>query len=228
PDEMKTRDYKKVAGVVWSVMDKISDNISIVNCAVGMNTNDLSDALSKQEQELKSLKAEYATLKNQISQTNAILAKLVPGYAEAQGIDMSDDPSPVKKEPVAQHSVTVNDSHLVHSSEQDVVYFEISREQIEEGIAMAREQYVDLYNDQSMKNVLFGQAPGSNNVLTASIGDVQDMIMMDISKHPFWQKMDSDPDYKEEIIQLIMSKLDKAYHTHRHHAHKFTNLQIKH
>ncbi len=51
-----------------------------------INTNDLSDVVAKQEEELKDIKKEYSHLKEQMQQSNSTLSSLVPGYAKAMGL----------------------------------------------------------------------------------------------------------------------------------------------
>jgi hypothetical protein len=228
PDQMKTRDYKKVAGVAWSILSKISDNINLVNVAVGINTNDLSDIVQRHEEELLTLRSEYNELKRQTSASNAVLTKLIPGYGEAIGF--KDQPAP----PSTEKAAKVKD--LVQQTDEDVIYFTISRQQVEAAIEMAREQYVALQEDYKTGKLLFnnrnGKAlqPGNKGNADpdeAKIAkEIQTRISIPIEKHPFWNKIDSEPQYREEIIQYVLSKFEKAVHTHKKYVHKFTDLKV--
>ena len=50
--------------------------------------------------------------------------------------------------------------------------------------------------------------------------------LVSIDSHPFWQKIDSDPEYREEIILYIQSQLESAIHTHKKYAHQFTDYDL--
>ncbi len=154
PDEMNTRDYKKIAGVAWSVIGSLVDNVSIVNVAVGINTNDLSGVVNQQEEELSNLREEYDKLRLQVEQSNAVLSDLVPGYAQALGINNS---SKTQNTNTILSSVdnSFDEQELVHSDEDDVIYFEISKEQIETSFDMAREQYQSMLDDAGQIEKLF-------------------------------------------------------------------------
>lgn len=238
PDEMNISDYKLVAGVVWGVKSKLADNISLVNVAVGINTNDLSNVIQKQNEELLSLRTEYDALKSQLNASNAALAKLVPGFAEA--INYESQSSDIKA--ATSQTAEIHEEDFVDQSEEDVLYFSITREQVEDALSIAKEQYKEMLNDHQMKELLLSdyKTPAkldkdnnsSSNLRTATAKhseySVENMIFMSMDEHPFWKKLDSDPEYKEEIIQLMMSKFDKAVHTHKKYAHKFTGLELTH
>jgi hypothetical protein len=56
--------------------------------------------------------------------------------------------------------------------------------------------------------------------------EIQTKISIPIEEHPFWNKIDSEPQYREEIIQYVLSKFEKAVHTHKKYVHKFTDLKV--
>lgn len=228
PETMKSRDYKKVAGVVWSVLSKVSDNISLVNVAVGINSNDLADVVQKHEEELLKLRSEYNDLQRQANAANAALAKLVPGYAEAIGLKDQQAPPTTEK--------ATKDKHVVEQTGEDVIYFTISRQQIEAALEMSREQYLAMLDDDETKRLLFKKdnmpALKSENKKGAVSEDdklkkaIEKQVLMPIKDHPFWKKIDAEPQYREEIIQYVLAKFEKAVHTHKKHAHKFTDLKV--
>jgi hypothetical protein len=222
PKDMKIRDYKKVAGVAWSNIGKISDGLNLVNVAVGINTNDLSDIVDKQEQELKALRAITVELENEIKQTNSVLAELVPGYAKAVGIENIDQwiKNGENNESIVHNDVNSEDL-TAFSDENDVLYFEISRKQIVTAISMAREQYVQMLDEFDItKKLLLDKNSFLNEAMV-------DKILTPIEKHPFWQKIDNETAYKEEIIDFLLSKMEKAFHTHKKYAHEFTEFKLR-
>jgi len=213
PEHMKIGDYKKIAGVVWSVDSKLSENISMVNVAVGINTHDLADVIQGQQEELATLRTEYAQLKKQVDATHAALAELVPGFAEATGFDGKATQT-TRQQVEQSQPVPDAHTHVLAHDDQDIVYFTISRAQVEASFEIAREQYQEMLHNPETRHLLANEKAGYKN-----------MVMMPVDQHPFWQKLESDPQYREEIIQFVQKKFEKAVHTHRQHAHKFTDLE---
>ena len=220
PKDMKTRDYKKVAGVAWNVIEKITNGLNIVNVAVGINTNDLSEIVAQQEEELRALQEIFSQLEIQVTASNKVLANLVPGYAESIGINKSNERSEVagKKEDKPEENI---ENNIYYPQADDIIYFEISKEQIEMAITIAREQYEEMLNDQNQLNKVISPKNGESKDAP------NDIVLIPIKEHPFWQKIDNDPKYEEEVIQFIQSGMEKAYHTHKKYAHNFTDLKVR-
>ncbi len=217
PDNMKTRDYKKIAGVAWSTIYEITNGVSLVNVAVGINANDLSEVLVKQEKALLQLQTEYDALKREIRESNIALANLVPGYAKAVGFNEDSKEEDVKQSQIPK---TIPNNFVRHT-EEDIVYFDISRDHMVASIDMAREQYKSILSDDQAGKIL------SLNKTNKSNSAIENMIKIPLEEHPFWQKIDSDPAYKEEIIRFMQSELEKAFHTHQEYAHEFTDMKVK-
>lgn len=220
PKDMKIGDYNKIAGVAWNIIEKITDGLNVVNVAVGVNSNDLIKVFTQQKEELESLKLIYTQLKAQVERSNDVLTELVPGYAEATEISKSIEKSKIELKGDQKNQDHI-EGQVVYSSEDDIVYFEISKEQIDSAIEMAREQYLEMLNGSDEMNKI---AVGKSNDLTL---DLDNITIIPIEEHPFWQKIDSEPGYKENIVEMIQSKMDKAFHTHKKHAHKFTDLKVR-
>jgi hypothetical protein len=72
---------------------------------------------------------------------------------------------------------------ILDTDRGEIIYFEITREDIEKGLKMAQEQML---------------AQG-----------------VDIEKHVFWKKMKTDLKFKNEVIERVMTKLDKQLHYHK-------------
>jgi len=229
PKDMKTRDYKRVAGVAWNIISKNSD-ISLVNVAVGINTNDLSDVVYQQEEELKTIKAMAEKLQTQMEESNTVLAKLVPGYAEAKGISSHLDSSKTGKSGVV-HKEEENPGNVIDGTAyaNDVVYFEVPRALIEEGVALARQTVREAQNSQNPINMLLANAVKESNSTnkTAYKVALDKSDIVNIDTDPFWQKFDSNPAYKEEIIQTISTNMEKAYHTHEKNAKNVNAFKIR-
>ena len=90
-----------------------------------------------------------------MDQLNTILASLVPGFADASGVDTPSEAPEISNTEV-QDNHQDSEYNLVYSDEDDILYFDISREQIEYTIEMAREQYQIMLDEAaSVNNILF-------------------------------------------------------------------------
>ena len=229
PKDMKTREYKHVAGVVWNIISENS-GVSIVNVAVGININDLSEVVSQQEEELNAIRAIADQLQLQMEQSDAVLAQLVPGYAEATGISPNLK-SNQHQENTFVHKDEENTGNVIDGTVygNEIIYFEIPNELLEQGIALARQVTMEAYDDESSINKLLSKyETGALNASTVNAkSGIAKKVKNDLNDNPFWQKMDTNPGYKEEIIQLVKSSVDKAYHTHKKDFNNFNEFKIK-
>jgi hypothetical protein len=185
PDKMKITDYKKIVGVAWNVTKGVDFNF--VNLAVGLNTNDLSTVIQKQQQKLEELQG-------QINRTNEILANLVPGFKEAMEDDICITEHTISEKALdKKEKKTTHNEHnhgLLQPNTDDIVYITPTRDQLLESLEQAKAIYL-----QSGKS---------------------------LDEHPFWKKINNEPEYKEEILLLMESKFDKALHTHKSINKKFS------
>jgi hypothetical protein len=131
PSKMQPEDYANIVGVAWA--SSSNDLYGQVNVAIGLNTGDVSKVVADQKKEINSLKAK-------MDETNSILAKLVPGFKEATGTAVTDGtvklPAPV-----------VNDGHMTMPDASTIVYFEITRAQVEAIFAMAEKAFSESGGD---------------------------------------------------------------------------------
>lgn len=220
PNDMKTRDYKKVAGVAWNILEEITDGLRVVNVAVGINTNDLSEVVAQQEEELMALKLGMDQLSSQVNESNAVLTKIVPGYAKALGLEENDDPV-YSYDDKLQPTHPIEQDSVVNYFNNEVIYFEMSKEQVEAIIEVAREQYMDIPNQNKQLSKLY------RSKTSKSDKTLEDITTIPIEDHPFWKKMDNDPAYKQEVILYVQSLMEKSYHTHKKYKDKFANLKVK-
>ena len=178
PANMKAEDYANIVGMAWSA--STSNSASLVNVAIGLNAGDISKLVATQSNEI-------ADLKSQINQTNTLLAKLVPGFADAAGVKV--DQKPIKSAPVASaaplnnNSTTVDTKNFVRQDDTNIIVFEVSDEQIKGGLELARQEFI------------------KNGV--------------DVNNHPFWKKVASDPGFKSAVMEGMRAKLKSAIHTHK-------------
>ena len=219
PDMMETRDYTKIVGVSWSVINRVTDGLSIVNVAVGINTNDLTGKVIRQEEQLNALWAEHKQLKSEIEQSNAVLASLLPGYAESIGFQettYTEAYNPYNdKNLVEQKGVMQQDSCADCSDEKAVIIIEFSRELVEEGIETARKEYEQMYNDARQLNDLldlaqFSSIPSASNQEDSN-ADIKNSIMVSMDQHPFWNRVNSNHEYKEEIVRYLKTSIENDF-----------------
>jgi hypothetical protein len=222
PDNMELKDYKKIAGVAWSDMNVVAPGVSMVNVAVGINSNDLTDVIMRQDEKFNSLRMEYEDLKEEIERSNTVLAELIPGYAEATGFKPSANPAVDRYmvNHVDQDYSDLTEADITYASADDILYFEVSREQVVASIDMAMEMYQETIENQTgLSKILLG---GSE--LTVNM---EGTVIMSLEEHPFWSRINSDPEYREEILQYIESSLETAFYTQRKYVDRFTGTDMK-
>jgi hypothetical protein len=188
PSEMLMSDYKKILGVAWSDAD--NEGINHVNVAVGLNVNDFSGVIQKQQKELE-------VLKNQMANTNNILEDLVPGFREATNSDAPNSTIVQVSKSVAHvgHDDHTGHNHdqehefktqfntdLVTPAAEEIVYYVLTTEDCKRGIDLA-------------KKVMIERG-------------------LDLQAHPFWNRLATDPDYEEELIQKMKKETTNSIHYH--------------
>jgi hypothetical protein len=99
-----------------------------------MNNIDAATLLAVQEDKISSLEKEILRLTDQANQTNQVLAKLVPGFAEESGISPSPEPQPMPVSEPATGKVSVQPVE-----EMTVVYFKATRDDVMKGYQLAEE-----------------------------------------------------------------------------------------
>jgi len=142
PDDIQPGQYSKIVGVAWSGSE--SSLYGYVNVVVGMNASYIAQLNEKQEKKIKEQEAEINDLKAQLNMMNNALAQLVPNYSALMESGKGE-------------STTVLSEASPPLEERTVVYYEITREQILEGISLAektlKEKGVNLDNHPFFKNM---------------------------------------------------------------------------
>jgi hypothetical protein len=113
-----------------------------VNVVVGMNAAYIARQNEKQAEKIKEQEAEINDLKEQVNRMNYALAQLLPGYSSTLQPSKGESPAVPAPSPM---------------TERTVVYYEITREQILEGITIAentlKEKGVDLEDHPFFKKM---------------------------------------------------------------------------
>ena len=193
PKDMKPEDYKKILGVAWEGVER---GMNQINVAVGLNTNDVSDLLVRQAEEIKALQSQMT-----------ILADLVPGFKEAAGITTNPPAvitatDQINTTDAHDHDHDGHDHEAIAETEgdmdfeqiqyqQEIVYFEITEEHLNEGLQLAMEN---------------AERAGVN-----------------LEKHPFWSRITTEQDYKTEVFESVKKELKHSFHTHKKINDKFYN-----
>jgi hypothetical protein len=129
PDKMKPEDYTRIVGVAWAASE--NNVFGMVNTAIGLNTGDISKVVADQSKQIDELKS-------QINETNALLARLVPGFKEAAGI--KDEQVTLVPKVTDRHD---NHNNVSTADASDIVYIEITQDQLDAMFAMAEKMFVD-------------------------------------------------------------------------------------
>ena len=189
PANMKAEDYANIVGMAWSASN--SDSYSMVNVAIGLNAGDISKLVAEQSKAI-------TDLKSQISQTNNLLAKLIPGFADAAGLKMdvaATVTAPLTTvAPAGSLAKKVLPGNILKQDDSNIIYFEVTPAQLNEMIDKAKESFVQ--------------------------------AGVDMNTHPFWKKMTSDAGYKSVVMEGVKTKLKSAAHMH-HEVNSNPALQVK-
>lgn len=125
PEQITSADIKNIVGVAWTSSEN-SFSVNSINVAVGLNVNDNSGDVTK-------LESNVDALKTKLTERNARLEKLVSGFKSFHPISPLADGK--------NNANTPNNSSI--SSSDHIVYFEVSREEIERGVDLAEKQIHD-------------------------------------------------------------------------------------
>ena len=139
PDNIQPDQYHKIVGIAWSGSESLQYNY--INLAVGLNTNHIAKLSIKQEQKITEQENEINSLKEQITQMNDVLAQLIPDYSSLMGESYKKSVS----------SPLPPQDQLNILEENTVIYYEITKDQILEGLSLAKETLkekgVDIYDN---------------------------------------------------------------------------------
>ena len=140
PADMQASDYANIVGMAWS---SSNNNVyNLINVAIGLNAGDISKVVAKQHDEINALKGE-------ITETNNILAKLLPGFKEAAGISTNVATAPVTATIYAPKITTKTQHDIFVPNENTIEYFQITDAQINQMLALARQMFIDRGGDEN-------------------------------------------------------------------------------
>ena len=131
PDDIEPDQYCKIVGTAWSGSDSL--DVGFVNLAVGLNANDMARLNLVQEEKITAQEYQINALEKQLALMNAALEQVLPEYYALMNDGTTKSAQPAR---------IYNDSYQ-SDGEMTIIYHEISREHIEEGIAMAKQILID-------------------------------------------------------------------------------------
>jgi hypothetical protein len=171
PENMQPHQYRGIVGMAWSASE--SDEYSYVNVAVGLQANSLAQLSLQQERKIQEQAEEISSLKNQLDKMNAALSQLMPEYAKLmQGEETVVD---AKTGALAENTT----EQALEEGQRTVVYFEVTREQILEGIALAEQTLISKGVDVS-RNPFFIKMKTEAGYQENFINDLQKAIKKEL------------------------------------------------
>jgi hypothetical protein len=140
PAEIKAEQYRQIVGVAWS-STLIDSGVSLINMAIGLNSNDVAALAIQQESKIKALETKYASLEQR-------LLALESGKTTA----------PEAKQAVPTTSVSVAENTLTRNERLAAsMPSELSDEVMEEAMAT-------LENTYKTQGINIQQHPGLNRL----------------------------------------------------------------
>lgn len=194
--DMSLEDYQNIVGIAWEKGN--NEDINIVNVAVGINQNDVSAFISKQEQTIKNLSFELNTLRKTTNDNYNALSKLVPGFTpNYESIDYSilNDKSNVSQS--KNKSNTIQSSINLNNSNNNV--------KIPTGGILASNLNIsDEELEKIKKTYKINFTP---EMFAQSIDIARDRLKekgINVEKHPFFKLIDNNPKFKKEYIDKVI------------------------
>ncbi|RLD21267.1 MAG: hypothetical protein DRI69_04510 [Bacteroidetes bacterium] len=185
PDHMVLSDYDRILGIAWE--DSGDDLVNVVNVAIGLNTNDLTHVLKDQAQQIEDQQSQIDGLESKILHTNDVLAELVPGFKEAAGLDSERGPVTRPATDASAHNDAGNHA------------------------------YAEMKHDRtSGEDIIYHEVTAAEiDAMFVLARQAFEEGGISIETNPFWQRIDNEPAYKQEVVRELEEKFEKAAHTHQ-------------
>ena len=175
PELIKASQLKQIVGVAWE-SNANPNSFNLINTAVGVNKNDSSLIIEQLETKVESQAEEITYLKNQIE---TILSKINAIESGVVGDQFVGNTNSNKKESHSEYEV-------IESTETDVIYHKITRDDFEKGLLLAEEMILN-----SNKN-------GENGKLVEALN-----------------KLKTDENFQTEFFNELQAGLEKQIHFHQ-------------
>jgi|GEM_PF-2336603 len=141
PDRMLLKDYDRVVGMAWSG-SSLSNGATMINVAVGLNTNDLLGEIKKQRSEVQELKSTVNELLSYLKEKDPSLTIELnePKYATAASTTNSVSNTLIPQEQILQERDIPDPANLGR-------FFEEHPDQLDEMLTQAREIWLQRGNE---------------------------------------------------------------------------------
>lgn len=139
PSKIATNQIKDIVGTAWSE-SHIGLSFNLVNVAVGLNRNDSSLILEKLENKVNAQAEEISYLKKQIEDILLSLSK--PEHGEGI-ITAKSSSNAIVKNGSTYENHTNRKISVVESADTEIIYFEITKQDVEEGLVLAEKMMRD-------------------------------------------------------------------------------------
>jgi len=179
PKNMQPDQYQKIVGIAWESNE--TNSFSYINVAVGLNANDVARLSLKQQHEIENQKEEINGLKSQINKMNEVLAQLIPNYAASMQMD--------------QNVVSTNTSVISNKKSQ-----EDNTQKTNTVQSYAQFENITYYYSLTKAQLEEGIALAEKELRDKGV---------DISKNPFFIKLNTDPEYRSIYIDKIVNSINK-------------------
>jgi hypothetical protein len=211
PDKIAAKDVKNIVGIAWSTADN-AVGLNNINVAIGLNVNDNQKLIEQQQNEIDDLK-------NQIAQTNAQLAKLIPGFKVANATatmaaaTTTSNPTTPIAAPIALRSRNRNTARIINDGNT------LPANIANTGNAANTTTAVPATLDYPLM--------GANQVEYVQISKTDFLNGFEVAEEKlnasgkadkfaaFWKKFKSDPSYKDEVVNKLMQQYQVQLQHHK-------------
>ncbi len=131
PSKIKVNQLKDIVGTVWSEGNNVL-GFNLINVAVGLNRNDSSLILEELENKVNEQAEEIKYLRDKIEEILSSIANIENSTVTKSGIY-----SKSTKNGVVYENHTSREISVVESTDSDVIYIEVTREDVEQGLILA-------------------------------------------------------------------------------------------
>lgn len=173
PLALKSQDIKNIVGIAWTP-SKNENGLNIINVAVGTNVNDNAHIIQRLEEQVSFQADEIQGLKQQMSDVLKLLSNKNEGFVQTPiEFDAPFNTPKLSHIELSRSEQLAQDVNLVVPDESNILYYDITREHVAEGIkllekmigdnginAMNNEIWQRFYSDPSFKEEII------SNVLT--------------------------------------------------------------
>ncbi len=170
PENIKTNQIKDIVGTAWA---ENNDGFNLINVAVGINRNDNNFILENLENKVNEQAKEISYLKSQIEN---ILNSL------KQGTTVAHKEEVVTNTKLNYQDYTSSKISVVESPEYDIIYLEITKQDLEEGIVLA-EKMMKESGDYELNKEIFERLRNDSEFKENFISEIQRKLDKQIHYH---------------------------------------------